>query len=369
MKLVLEGGGARAAYSAGVVHALTASGVRPRVVIGCSSGSINAAFCASGQTQTLCELWANYVPGKHFISWRRHLTPFAPPGLAIDDMLDRVMIGQGLFDPVAATRGNPALYVAATDVQSGAGVLVQPTRENVVEWLRASLALPVGYNRIVRIGGRGYIDNAPITQLLRDARVLRIFEGPTETMSAFLGARLMGNSASLSQLIAGTLQAPALVPRLDEVAQRVAAVSADLDGPLARGSILWGQMQAGRLATWLVLQAALEGAGNPPSEPESARALRWVRAQLDRELLCLEHGNASRYACLPAQGLSEVVEAFRDRIGDIEQTLPLMSYEPDALLRPSAASSGSGETPTRPTEDAPSDVSTGTVGPISPPIE
>jgi predicted patatin/cPLA2 family phospholipase len=158
MKLVLEGGGARAAYSAGVVHALARGGVRPKVVIGCSSGSINAAFCASGQTETLCDLWSNYVPGKHFISWRRHLTPFAAPGLAIDDMLDRVMIGQGLFDPVAATRGDPALYVAVTDVLSGRGILIQPTRENVVEWLRASLALPVGYNRIVNIDGRGYID-------------------------------------------------------------------------------------------------------------------------------------------------------------------------------------------------------------------
>jgi predicted patatin/cPLA2 family phospholipase len=141
-----------------VVHALAQGGVRPRVVIGCSSGSINAAFFASGQTQTVCDLWANYVAGKHFISWRRQLTPFAAPGLAIDDMLDRVIVGGGLFDAVAATRGDPALYVAVTDVVTGRGVLVQPTRDNVIEWLRASLALPVGYNRIVHIDGRGYID-------------------------------------------------------------------------------------------------------------------------------------------------------------------------------------------------------------------
>src|SRR6185369_8973834 len=133
MKLVLEGGGARAAYSAGLVHALASAGVRPRVVIGCSSGSINAAFFASGQTQTVCDLWANYVPGKHFISWRRHFTPFAAPGLAIDDMLDRVMVGQGLFDPVAATRGDPALYVAVTDVTTGQGMLVMPQEHNVIE--------------------------------------------------------------------------------------------------------------------------------------------------------------------------------------------------------------------------------------------
>src|SRR5688572_26060048 len=111
MKIVLEGGGARAAYSAGLVHALAQAGVWPRAVVGCSSGSINAAFFASRQTATLCDLWANYVPGKHFISWRRQLTPFGGPGLAVDDMLDRVIVGQALLDPVAATRGDPALYV------------------------------------------------------------------------------------------------------------------------------------------------------------------------------------------------------------------------------------------------------------------
>lgn len=179
MKLVLEGGGARAAYSAGVVHALSEAGVRPRVVIGCSSGSINAAFLASGQTATVCDLWANYVPGKHFISWRRQLTPFGGPGLAVDDMLDRVMIGQSLFDPVAATRGDPVLYVAATDIQSGAGVLVRPRADNVVEWLRASLALPVGYNRIVRIGEQGFIDGGVAMPVPFDEPIETECSGPT----------------------------------------------------------------------------------------------------------------------------------------------------------------------------------------------
>jgi predicted acylesterase/phospholipase RssA len=179
MKLVLEGGGARAAYSAGVVHALAEAGVRPKVVIGCSSGSINAAFFASGQTATVCDLWANYVPGKHFISWRRQLTPFGGPGLAVDDMLDRVMIGQSLFDPVAATRGDPALYVAATDVKTGVGVLVQPRADDVIDWLRASLALPVGYNRIVEIGDRGFIDGGVAMPVPFDVPIATECNGPT----------------------------------------------------------------------------------------------------------------------------------------------------------------------------------------------
>jgi predicted acylesterase/phospholipase RssA len=179
MKLVLEGGGARAAYSAGVVHALAEAGVKPKVVIGASSGSINAAFVASGQTSTVVDLWSNYVPGKHFISWRRQLTPFGGPGLAVDDMLDRVMVGQSLFDPVAATRGAPALYIAATDVHTGEGVLVKPDASNVIEWLRASLALPVGYNRVVRIGERGFIDGGVAMPVPFDEPLESPCEGPT----------------------------------------------------------------------------------------------------------------------------------------------------------------------------------------------
>jgi predicted patatin/cPLA2 family phospholipase len=179
MKLVLEGGGARAAYSAGVVHALAEAGVRPKAVIGCSSGSINAAFFASGQTATACDLWANYVPGKHFISWRRQLTPFGGPGLAVDDMLDRVMIGQSLFDPIAATRGDPALYIAATDVKTGLGVLARPRHDDVVDWLRASLALPVGYNRIVTIGDRGFIDGGVAMPVPFDEPIATECNGPT----------------------------------------------------------------------------------------------------------------------------------------------------------------------------------------------
>jgi predicted patatin/cPLA2 family phospholipase len=179
MKLILEGGGARAAYSAGLVHALAQAGVRPRVVVGASSGSINAAFFASGQTATVVDLWSNYVPGKHFISWRRQLTPFGGPGLAVDDMLDRVIVGKSLFDPIAATRGDPALYVAVTDVRTGEGELVKPNAGNVVEWLRASLALPVGYNRVVRIGGRGFIDGGVALPVPFDEPIETPCEGPT----------------------------------------------------------------------------------------------------------------------------------------------------------------------------------------------
>jgi predicted patatin/cPLA2 family phospholipase len=179
MKLVLEGGGVRAAYSAGLVHALSESGVRADAVLGCSSGSINAAFYASGQTATVCDLWSDYVPGTRFISWRRQLTPWGGPGLGVDAMLDEVMLGKGLFDPVAATRGNPDLYVAVTDIETGNGMVVRPEADNVMQWLRASLAIPVGYNRIVQVAGRGYIDGGVALPVPFDEPIPTRCNGPT----------------------------------------------------------------------------------------------------------------------------------------------------------------------------------------------
>jgi predicted patatin/cPLA2 family phospholipase len=179
MKLVLEGGGVRAAYSAGLVHALAQAGVRADAVLGCSSGSINAAFYASGQTATVCDLWGNYVPGTRFISWRRQLTPWAGPGLGVDAMLDEIMLGQGLFDPVAATRGSPDLYVAVTDIATGDGRVVRPEAHNVMQWLRASLAIPVGYNRIVHVDGRGYIDGGVAMPVPFDEPIPTRCKGPT----------------------------------------------------------------------------------------------------------------------------------------------------------------------------------------------
>lgn len=179
IKLVLEGGGARAAYSAGVVDGLSQAGVVPRAVIGCSSGSINAAFVASHQTETVCKLWAEYVPGKHFINFGRLVNPWSNPALAVDEMLDHVMIGQGLFDRVAATEGPTDLYVATTDVDSGRGHLAKPNSQNVIEWLRASLALPVGYNRIVEVEGGRYVDGGVAMPVPFDDPITTPVDGPT----------------------------------------------------------------------------------------------------------------------------------------------------------------------------------------------
>jgi predicted patatin/cPLA2 family phospholipase len=178
MRLILEGGGTRAAYSAGVIHSLHREGIRASAVVGSSSGSMNAAFYATGQTELLCHLWSDVVPNQGFISYRRLVTPWGPPGLDVDRMVDKVVSAPGALDIPRAVAGNPALYVVSTEVDSGRPHIVRPNASNLCDWIRASHAIPIGYNRIVRVEGTDYVDGGVAAPVPFDLPIDEPCDGP-----------------------------------------------------------------------------------------------------------------------------------------------------------------------------------------------
>jgi len=74
---------------------------------------------------------------------------------------------------------------------------------------------------IQMLGGRGYIETNIAPQLYRDARLLRIFEGPTETMLMFLGSRLASQSQPLTTFLRAYARGSTVVARLAEAAEIV----------------------------------------------------------------------------------------------------------------------------------------------------
>ncbi|MEO1593250.1 MAG: AMP-binding protein, partial [Cyanobacteria bacterium J06632_22] len=77
------------------------------------------------------------------------------------------------------------------------------------------------------LGGRGYIETNMAPQILRDARILRIFEGPTEALAMYLGARVLCQPATLRNFfIELNLQ-----PLADELFEAVEQISAYYSSP------------------------------------------------------------------------------------------------------------------------------------------
>jgi alkylation response protein AidB-like acyl-CoA dehydrogenase len=113
-------------------------------------------------------------------------------------------------------------------------------------------------------GGRGYSEENPIAHLFRDARLLRIFEGPTETLNHALGVTLLhdpARSAGMLRSIGGV-----------DIADRVDAVLAEVTEAPARlnkgGLIQAAADCAGRMLTDAVLAIMARRAGCPTDHME-----------------------------------------------------------------------------------------------------
>ncbi|MEW6022963.1 MAG: AMP-binding protein [Pseudomonadota bacterium] len=158
------------------------------------------------------------------------------------------------------------------------------------------------------LGGRGYLENNIAPRLLRDARVLRILEGPSEALYAHLGAvvRVPGNP--LARCIADLFGAPALAASLERLP--------------AEGPGQWQDWRNGEFAAWTLLAAGARG----ESAAWAARKLNALRESIGAE-------RPAALACPPATVLLARAHGHALAIGDIEQTLPGAAGRLDPLLR------------------------------------
>lgn len=178
MRIVMEGGGCRSAYSSGILDVLDKSGVEVSSIVGSSSGSMNSAFFAAGQTENLVELWQDERIVKRMVSIARFFNPFASPGLDIDYLVDVQLRELGALDPVRATTGKTSLHTVAVDVENMCSVVHKPTADTLWPWLKASMAMPLAYNRLVNIEGRDYVDTGVLDPVPYKTEGLPPNDGP-----------------------------------------------------------------------------------------------------------------------------------------------------------------------------------------------
>jgi alkylation response protein AidB-like acyl-CoA dehydrogenase len=190
-------------------------------------------------------------------------------------------------------------------------------------------------DRLVQIlGGRGYIETNIAPQILRDARIFRIFEGPTETLNMFLGLRVLYQGAAVERYLCDTLGAPAVWKRLNEAAGQVnARLSSDGERTRAQASSSrWAYALTGELAVYAILWAAAERAMIGTVAPAPVRAVDWAWRRFEATLTrALSHEPVE--TSLDVDRASDTILGYAETIGDIEQTLPGEDHEIDSFLR------------------------------------
>ena len=164
LALVLGSGGIRSIAAVGVVDVLRREGIRPDLIVGCSSGALFGATVAMGWDSATAlraaqTLWTQELTQQR--RWSAYAQLVAPrlfgfgAGFALrDDERIVARLEQAFGDRLLEALPTP-LRVAATDAASGEPILL--TRGRLVDALRASMALPFIFPS-VEFGGRRLVD-------------------------------------------------------------------------------------------------------------------------------------------------------------------------------------------------------------------
>lgn len=160
--LAIEGGGNRAAFSAGMALALDELGLLASVdaVYGTSGGALNGAWLLTGDGQRFLPSWGWPTVAAAGVSDVRRLMRGGP-------LVDLNRLVGHVYEQVTpmdfeAIRANPiTFHPIATDARTGEATDLAPYiegRRTLQTALRASTCLPLLAGRPVRLGGRDLVD-------------------------------------------------------------------------------------------------------------------------------------------------------------------------------------------------------------------
>lgn len=154
--LVLEGGGMRGIYTAGVLDVFMEHGVRFDGVIGVSAGAIHGCSYVSGQMGRNLRYYKKYCRDKRFMSFRNWLLTgdFVGINFCYHELPEKLDI----YDYDAFNRSGMEFYVTCSDLETGKAVYPRVTdMKDQIDLLRASGSLPY-VSKIVEIEGKKLLD-------------------------------------------------------------------------------------------------------------------------------------------------------------------------------------------------------------------
>lgn len=154
--LVLEGGGMRALFSAGVLDVFLSEGIQVDQIVGVSAGALYGVNYLSQQSGRALRYNKKYIKDKRYIS----LSNWVKTGnmVSTDFAYHQVPFELDPFDEETYEASLSDFYAVATNVESGqAEYLLIENAEEQIDVLRASGSMPF-VSKMVPINGEKYLD-------------------------------------------------------------------------------------------------------------------------------------------------------------------------------------------------------------------
>ena len=165
--LVIEGGGVRGIYAAGVLDVFMEQDLSFDGVIGVSAGAIHGCSYLSNQKGRSLRYYMNYCNDPRFMSIKSWITTGDIVGAEfcyheIPDKLD-------IYDHDAFLKNDTPFYVTCSNVETGKAEYIQLTdMRTQIDYLRASASLPY-FSRIVEMDEKKLLDGGATDSIPVDA--------------------------------------------------------------------------------------------------------------------------------------------------------------------------------------------------------
>lgn len=154
--LVLEGGGMRGMFTAGVLDVFLEKEIEFERCFGVSAGACHACSFLSGQKKRAYNVGVDYLDDKRYCSTYSLITTGDLFGakFVYDDIPNKL----NLYDYEAFDKNETEFYATVTNCETGEAeyIRINDMREDTI-YIRASSSLPL-LARIVKINGKKYLD-------------------------------------------------------------------------------------------------------------------------------------------------------------------------------------------------------------------
>lgn len=185
------------------------------------------------------------------------------------------------------------------------------------------------------IGGRAYIDTNPLSQVLRDIRIARIFEGPTETLFVYLGASLFRSNPLVFNYIKKRFMAEDIISNLSETLKIIRERTEQATDMFIdkQSGLIWLYMLAADVALYALLWAAVRHASNNSTSEHLKKVAFWASVQYQAKRKSAIEGGIIESVVHTPDELKGLIGSYVDTIGDEIQTLAGADYSIDPIFK------------------------------------
>jgi NTE family protein len=159
LAIVLSGGGAKGAFQVGVLDALvTKHGVKPAIVVGTSTGAIQALGVAQNDIPGLLKVWTGIKGNGDIFKERAGILSALVGDKGLYDAAPLRKLLKAFADPAKLAASPVDLRLGVVSLQSGEFRTIDKSVPDIFNWVYASCAMPVFFDPLQTSDKQQWVD-------------------------------------------------------------------------------------------------------------------------------------------------------------------------------------------------------------------